>query len=288
MAEETAAAEAASDRIAGRRCDHARRFFSTAQPRPSPRSLFRLISHQLSSSTTMGLNSPVPGPSFIARMTRMADGLTWAGLAVRSQAGRRVQEGHKDPSVDISSCIPYRPQGAGQAREADGDVVSALTPRRLCSLACLDVTVSSFCDSGHGLDRVIPRSGRFPSLTARHLLLPPSHTHCSPSSPPPHTFCDHQVLERAKGFALFSVVKAGFLLSARAGSGVVIAKLPDGTWSAPTAIGTAGVGFGGQAGAELTDFCIILNTSAAVKSFMAAGSLQLGGNMSVRRSGVSR
>jgi lipid-binding SYLF domain-containing protein len=36
------------------------------------------------------------------------------------------------------------------------------------------------------------------------------------------------ILERAKGFAIFSVVKAGFILSARAGSGLVIARLDDG------------------------------------------------------------
>jgi len=77
------------------------------------------------------------------------------------------------------------------------------------------------------------------------------------------------------------VFKAGFLFSARAGSGVVIAKLDDGSWSAPSAIGTAGMGFGGQLGAEMTDFLIVLNSRAAVKSFMAAGSLTLGGNMSV-------
>ncbi|KAH8835851.1 hypothetical protein DL96DRAFT_1666466 [Flagelloscypha sp. PMI_526] len=89
------------------------------------------------------------------------------------------------------------------------------------------------------------------------------------------------VLERAKGFAIFSVFKAGFVFSARAGSGVVIARLPDGSWSAPSAIGTAGLGVGGQLGAEVTDFLIILNSSAAVRSFMAAGSLTLGGNMSI-------
>ena len=36
------------------------------------------------------------------------------------------------------------------------------------------------------------------------------------------------VLENAKGFAIFTVFKAGFLFSARAGSGLVVAKLPDG------------------------------------------------------------
>ncbi|KAG9314700.1 Las1-like-domain-containing protein [Chiua virens] len=105
---------------------------------------------------------------------------------------------------------------------------------------------SSFVDSKHnGLDGIIPRN----------------------------------VLEHAKGFAIFTVFKAGFLFSARGGTGIVIARLPNGSWSAPSAIGTGGVGVGGQVGAEMTDFLIVLNSAAT--SFMSAGSLTLGGNMSV-------
>nr|XP_019009893.1 uncharacterized protein I206_05454 [Kwoniella pini CBS 10737]OCF48674.1 hypothetical protein I206_05454 [Kwoniella pini CBS 10737] len=89
------------------------------------------------------------------------------------------------------------------------------------------------------------------------------------------------VLERAAGFAIFTVFKAGFLLSARAGSGVVIARLEDGSWSPPSAIGLGGFGFGGQMGAEVTDFLIVLNSRSAVTSFMSAGNLTLGGNLSV-------
>lgn len=37
------------------------------------------------------------------------------------------------------------------------------------------------------------------------------------------------ILENARGFAIFSIFKAGFLFSARAGSGVVIARLDDGS-----------------------------------------------------------
>lgn len=36
------------------------------------------------------------------------------------------------------------------------------------------------------------------------------------------------MLERAAGFAIFTVVKAGFVFTARAGSGIVIARLDDG------------------------------------------------------------
>lgn len=93
------------------------------------------------------------------------------------------------------------------------------------------------------------------------------------------------VLQNAKGFAIFTVFKAGFLFSARGGSGIVIAKLPNGcelytkyeilhdieclpaAWSAPSAIGSAGVGVGGQLGAEMTDFLVVLN-SAAVRSLL--------------------
>ncbi|WWD21341.1 hypothetical protein CI109_105825 [Kwoniella shandongensis] len=89
------------------------------------------------------------------------------------------------------------------------------------------------------------------------------------------------VLERATGFAIFTVFKAGFLFSARAGSGIVIARLQDGSWSPPSAIGLGGFGFGGQMGAEVTDFLIVLNSKAAVSTFMSAGSLTLGGNLSV-------
>lgn len=37
------------------------------------------------------------------------------------------------------------------------------------------------------------------------------------------------VLENAKAFAIFTVVKAGFIVTARAGSGIVIARVEDGS-----------------------------------------------------------
>ena len=37
------------------------------------------------------------------------------------------------------------------------------------------------------------------------------------------------ILEQAKGFAIFTIFKAGFVFSARAGSGIVIARLEDGS-----------------------------------------------------------
>ncbi|KAL9547216.1 hypothetical protein MBANPS3_006281 [Mucor bainieri] len=114
--------------------------------------------------------------------------------------------------------------------------------------------LNSFTDNGKGVDFIIP----------------------------PH------ILSDAKGLAIFTVLKAGFLFSGRAGSGLVIARLPDGNWSAPSAIMTGGMGFGGQVGAELTDFIMVLNTTSAVKTFMHHGSITLGGNISVAAGPIGR
>lgn len=96
------------------------------------------------------------------------------------------------------------------------------------------------------------------------------------------------ILANAKGLAIITVLKAGFLGSGRFGSGLVVARLPDGGWSAPSAIATAGAGFGGQIGFELTDFVFILNDANAVKTFAQAGSLTLGGNVSLAAGPVGR
>ena len=69
---------------------------------------------------------------------------------------------------------------------------------------------------------------------------------------------------------------------------MIVARLADGTWSAPSAIGTAGGGFGGQIGFELTDFVFILNDPAAVRAFSQQASLTLGGNVSIAAGPVGR
>ncbi|EOB06617.1 SH3 domain-containing YSC84-like protein 1, partial [Anas platyrhynchos] len=92
---------------------------------------------------------------------------------------------------------------------------------------------------------------------------------------PPH------VIAKAKGLAVLSVIKAGFLVTARGGSGIVLARLPNGSWSAPSAIGIAGLGGGFEIGIEVSDLVIILNHERAVEAFAKGGNLTLGGNFTV-------
>src|SRR5712691_7215963 len=74
------------------------------------------------------------------------------------------------------------------------------------------------------------------------------------------------VLRDAKGLAVLTVLKAGFMFSGEGGWGVVVARTAHG-WSGPSAIGTGGAGFGLQIGAEVTEFVIVLNTPEAVNAF---------------------
>ncbi|XP_053142064.1 SH3 domain-containing YSC84-like protein 1 [Hemicordylus capensis] len=89
------------------------------------------------------------------------------------------------------------------------------------------------------------------------------------------------VVAKAKGLAILSVIKAGFLVTARGGSGIVLARLSNGNWSAPSAIGIAGLGGGFEIGIEVSDLVIIMNHERAVEAFAKGGNLTLGGNFTV-------
>jgi lipid-binding SYLF domain-containing protein len=95
------------------------------------------------------------------------------------------------------------------------------------------------------------------------------------------------VMKAARGLAILTVTKAGFIGSARGGKGVLVERTAKG-WSGPCAIGTGGLGVGFQAGAEITEFVIVLNTPAAVEAFSKQGNVTLGGNMSVAAGPVGR
>ncbi len=88
------------------------------------------------------------------------------------------------------------------------------------------------------------------------------------------------------GFVRTSKVVVGF--SVQAGSGIVIARLPDGTWSAPSAIGVCGLGVGLQFGLELADFMFILQTKESVEHFQPGGTFAVGGNKGAAVASVGR
>ena len=65
------------------------------------------------------------------------------------------------------------------------------------------------------------------------------------------------IMRDAKGLAILTVLKAGFIFSGKGGEGIVVARTKTG-WSGPSFIKTGGVGFGAQIGGEVTEFVIVL------------------------------
>lgn len=54
------------------------------------------------------------------------------------------------------------------------------------------------------------------------------------------------ILRDAKGLAILSVMKVGVMVTYNIGTGLVIARREDGSWSPPSAISSFGVGWGAQ------------------------------------------
>lgn len=96
------------------------------------------------------------------------------------------------------------------------------------------------------------------------------------------------VIANCCGVAIITVFRMGFLVSIRGGTGLVVAKLANGDWSAPSAIALGGISGGFEIGLELTDLVIVLNSRHALDSFCKGGNVTLGGNYSVAAGPVGR
>lgn len=90
-----------------------------------------------------------------------------------------------------------------------------------------------------------------------------------------------RLLREAKGIAFLTIVKGGFVFAPRFGTGLVISRLGDGRWSAPTAIGTYGLSWGAIIGMDITDCVVFLTTDEAVTAFSGLGQLTIGAGVEV-------
>ncbi|KAL0406715.1 UNVERIFIED_CONTAM: LAS seventeen-binding protein 3 [Sesamum latifolium] len=88
------------------------------------------------------------------------------------------------------------------------------------------------------------------------------------------------VLKQAKGFAILTVAKVGLMVTYNVGTGLVVARREDGSWSPPSAIASFGIGWGAQGGGEVTDFIIVLRTNSAIKTFSGNAHLSVGAGLS--------
>lgn len=96
------------------------------------------------------------------------------------------------------------------------------------------------------------------------------------------------ILKQAKGLAILTVAKVGVMVTYNIGTGLVVARREDGSWSPPSAISSLGLGWGPQAGGEFTDYIIVLRTTDAIKTFSGNAHVSVGAGVSAAAGIVGR
>ena len=84
------------------------------------------------------------------------------------------------------------------------------------------------------------------------------------------------VIADAKGLAIFTGFRAGMYFAGAGGSGIVIARLPGGTWSSPSAFSVRSGSVGLVYGIDVYDCICVLNTAEAVDVYKKS-EVNLGG-----------
>ncbi|EGY16415.1 SH3 domain-containing protein [Verticillium dahliae VdLs.17] len=78
-----------------------------------------------------------------------------------------------------------------------------------------------------------------------------------------------KVIAKAQGLAIFTTARVGFQFSGATGSGVLIARRADGSWSPPSGIQVHALGAGFMIGVDIYDCVCVINTQEALKAFMS-------------------
>ncbi|KAL5348971.1 hypothetical protein ACLOAV_006396 [Pseudogymnoascus australis] len=110
----------------------------------------------------------------------------------------------------------------------------------------------SFCKDGFYKEEKLPPSEVGPNQSAKQRVL---------MKIPPN------VVKNAVGMAIFTTMRTGLWISGAGGSGVLVARLEDGSWSPPSGImlHTAGIGF--LAGIDIYDCVVVINSKKTLESF---------------------
>jgi lipid-binding SYLF domain-containing protein len=97
-----------------------------------------------------------------------------------------------------------------------------------------------------------------------------------------HKALDHippEVIRKAHGLAIFTVMRMGLHWSGAGGSGVIVSRLPNGQWSPPSGILIHTMGWGFMAGADIYDCVCVINNEKGMEGFTRVRAT-LGGEIS--------
>jgi len=88
-----------------------------------------------------------------------------------------------------------------------------------------------------------------------------------------------KILREAQGFLFLTIVRLGFLGGARFGAGLAVVKREDGSWSAPSALGTGGLSVGLMAGIDCVNLCLVVNSRSVCEVLASRGQVAFNGEL---------
>ena len=90
------------------------------------------------------------------------------------------------------------------------------------------------------------------------------------SNPDDYVTDVRKLVHDAKAVVIFpNLVKAGFLIAGAGGTGVLIARQPDGSWGYPAFYNLGALSVGFQAGIQVSKLVLIINTDKALQALLA-------------------
>ncbi|MFZ2445526.1 MAG: lipid-binding SYLF domain-containing protein [Syntrophobacteraceae bacterium] len=104
----------------------------------------------------------------------------------------------------------------------------------------------------------------------------------------PESAIPPSLLQNAYGIAIFpDLLKAGFIVGGRYGTGIMVVRTADRTWSNPVFFSIIGGSVGFQIGAQSTDIILVFNSIRSLDS-ITGGKFTLGADASIAAGPVGR
>lgn len=97
-----------------------------------------------------------------------------------------------------------------------------------------------------------------------------------------------KLFEMCKGIVLVNSIETGFIFSGHEGTGIVMAKREDGSWSNPSAVGLTGGGFGLIAGHQTKNIMVLIMDKDTMKVLSGRGHWKLGASGGIAAGPVGR
>ncbi|KAK8062754.1 hypothetical protein PG997_014851 [Apiospora hydei] len=165
---------------------------------------------------------------------------------------------------------------------ATGVPVNKIT-NKLGSEAFWPTTMDKECDKAARILKSFCKDGFYANPSCQQAPSPsPGH----PTSPGPKgdskalVKIPAEAIKQARGLAIFTTLRTGLHFSGAGGSGIVVSRLPDGSWSPPSGFLVHTLGAGFMIGLDIYDSVCVLNTEDAVRAFTRPR-LSLGGEIAV-------